>query len=267
MRSREIKRPWEKGPLAPLFTKRFSDEVATSVKPCRVGLRDILIPVPKIQASSSKMPVSSFSAINRRIAKCRINVAEDELRTKALNQFKVLISLDLDATHLGQSISNVLGAIDPSVDPLQVLQDAMSNKATGTLLKRASSMWRFACWLEHCELGTCFNQTEQVLYRYMNCMRDTGSAPTSASHFIESLRFLQSSFQISEDGCRSSAFHSCDWSVSQHVHQKEEVGASPSVSSQSSSGFRAAVHSFSRLPQTRDRWDTVVLHICVCEMV
>ena len=91
-------------------------------------------------------------------------MAEDELRTKALNQFKVLISLDLDATQLGQSITNVLGTIDPSVDPLQVLQDAMSNKATGTLLKRASSMWRFACWLEAGQMGTCFNQTEQVLY-------------------------------------------------------------------------------------------------------
>ena len=196
MRSREIKRPWEKGPLAPLFTKRFSDEVATSVKPCRVGLRDVLIPVPKIQASSFKMPVSSLSAINRRIAKCRINVAEDELRTKALNQFKVLISLDLDSTQLGQSISNVLGTIDPAVDPLQVLQDAMSNKATGTLLKRASSMWRFAYWLECGHMGTCFNQTEQVLYDYMNHLRNTSAAPTSASHFVESLRFCNQIFKF-----------------------------------------------------------------------
>lgn len=196
LRNREIKMPWERGPLAPLFTKRFSDEAVSSVKPCRVGLKDVIVPSPKIQASTSYLPVSSISAVSKRIAKCRINVAEDELRTKALNQFKVLVSMDLDATQLGQSISNVLGTIDPSVDPLKVLQDAMSNKATGTLLKRASSMWRFACWLEHCELGTCFNQTEQVLYRYMNCMRDTGSAPTSASHFIESLRFCNQVFKF-----------------------------------------------------------------------
>jgi hypothetical protein len=196
LRSRDIKMPWEKGPLSPLFTKKISGEAATSVKPCRVGLRDVLVPAPKIQVIAPKLPVSSFSAINRRIAKCRIHVAEDELRTKALNQFKVLISLDLDATQLGQSVTNVLGTIDPSVDPLQVLQDAMSNKATGTLLKRASSMWRFACWLEAGQMGTCFNQTEQVLYDYMNYLRDTGSAATSASHFVESLRFCNQMFKL-----------------------------------------------------------------------
>ena len=196
LRSREIKMPWEKGPLAPLFTRRFADEVATSVKPCRVGLRDILVPAARSQPISPGLPVSSFSAINKRIAKHRINVAEDELRTKALNQFKVLISMDLDATQLGQSISNVLGTIDVSVDPLQVLQDAMSSKATGTLLKRASSIWRFACWLEHENLGTCFNQTERVLYDYMNHLRDTGSAATSASHFVGSLRFCNQMFKF-----------------------------------------------------------------------
>lgn len=57
-------------------------------------------------------------------------------------------------------------------------------------------MWRFACWLESQQLGTCFNQTEQVLYDYMNHLRDTGSAPTSASHFVESLRFCNQIFKF-----------------------------------------------------------------------
>ena len=197
LRSREIKMPWERGPLAPLFTKRFSDDVAAaSVKPCRVGLKDIISPTPRPHIDSAGLPVSTFSAISRRIAKCRIHVEEDELRTKALNQFKVLICMDLDATQLGQSLSTVLGTVDPSVEPLRVLQDAMSNKATGTLLKRASSMWKFACWLEFFELGTCFNQTEQVLYSYMNYMRDTGAAPTSAAHFVEALRFCNQVFKF-----------------------------------------------------------------------
>ena len=104
--------------------------------------------------------------------------------------------MDLDATQLGQSISTVLGTVDPSVSPLGVLQDATSNKATGTLLKRASSMWKFACWLEFFELGTCFNQTEQVLCTYMNHMRDTGAAPTSAAHFVEALRFCNQVFKF-----------------------------------------------------------------------
>ena len=195
MRSRDIKMPWERGPLSPLFTRRFSDDVATSVKPCRIGLRDVLMPSPRVYLESRPLPTASFSAVNKRIAKCRIHLEDDELRTKALNQFKVLIAMDLQATQLGQSISNVLGNLDTAVDPLRVLRDATSNKATGTLLKRASAMWRFACWLESNSFGTCFDQSEQNLYAYMNYLRDSGAAPTSAAHFVEALRFCNQVFK------------------------------------------------------------------------
>ena len=175
--------PWERGPLSPLFTRRFSDDVATSVKPCRIGLRDVLTPSPRIHLEPRPLPTALFSAVNKRIAKCRIHLEDDELRTKALNQFKVLISMDLQATQLGQSISNVLGNLDTAVDPLRVLRDATSNKATGTLLKRASAMWGLACWWVSNSFGTCFNQSEQNLCAYMNYLLDSGAAPRCSTPF------------------------------------------------------------------------------------
>ena len=114
---------------------------------------------------------------------------DDELRSRALNHFRVLVNLDLHATGIGESMLNCVGSLDTSTDVLQVLSDALSSKATGTLLKRSSSLWRWANWVATTDRGTCFDQTEDTVYRYMNHLRDSGAAPTAASHFVEALRF------------------------------------------------------------------------------
>ena len=44
--------------------------------------------------------------------------------------------------------------------------------------------------------GTCFDQTEATVYEYMNHLRDNRSAPTSASHFVEAVRFAEQVFKL-----------------------------------------------------------------------
>ena len=70
-----------------------------------MGIADVLNPQPKVQAAFPK-PVelkapSHFA--KKRVACASYNVPDDELRSRALNRFRVLVSLDLHATQIGTS--------------------------------------------------------------------------------------------------------------------------------------------------------------------
>ena len=195
--SKRVKLPWETGPLAPVFTR---DSLAKrfEIRSSNIGLSDVLNPQPKVRASvpeSHDLQVS-VQHVRKRIACTSYNIQDDELRSRALNRFRILVSLDLHATGIGKSMLNCVGALDTSTDVLQVLSDALSSKATGTLLKRSSSLWRWASWIAATGRGTCFDQTEDTLYQYMNHLRDSGAAPTAASHFVEAFRFSDQVFKL-----------------------------------------------------------------------
>jgi hypothetical protein len=195
--SKRVKMPWESGPLAPIFT-RESFNKRFDVKSSQLGLADVLNPRPKAQAVLSEPAAveAPLEFVRKRIACTSYNIQDDELRSRALNRFRVLVNLDLHATGIGESMLNCVGSLDTSTDVLQVLSDALSSKATGTLLKRSSSLWRWANWVATTDRGTCFDQTEDTVYRYMNHLRDSGAAPTAASHFVEALRFSDQIFRL-----------------------------------------------------------------------
>lgn len=198
-RSSDIRLPWQKGPLAPIFSRNSGIFRPISVwNMPRVGLIDMYRPAAKSQAIRSvpqlSDAVSTFA--KQRIAASKFYVPEDELRTKALNQFKVLILIDLKATALGSSMMDVAGSLDATTNVLSVLTDALSSKATGTLLKRAGSMWRYAQWVVQNIGGSCFGQPERVVYEYVSFLKSSNAAPTSASHFLEALTFCDSIFRF-----------------------------------------------------------------------
>lgn len=195
--AKRVKLPWETGPLAPVFGNHsFSRQF--EIRPQMIGLADVLNPQPKVRAAIPLHDVFQQSqvAVRKRIVLTSYNVKDDELRSRALNRFRVLVCLDLNATGIGRSMLNCIGNLDSSTNVLQVLEDSLANKATGTLLKRASSLWRWASWLASLDKGTCFDQSEATLYQYMNHLRDSGSAPTAASHFVEALRFAEQVFKL-----------------------------------------------------------------------
>ena len=195
--AKRVKLPWETGPLAPVF-KRDSFTSRFEIKPQMIGLSDVLNPQPKVRAAvPAQVPsLSSHAAVRRRIVCTSYNVQDDELRSRALNRFKILVCMDLTATGIGKSMLNCVGNLDCHTDVLQVLEDSLASKATGTLLKRASSLWRWASWLVSPNKGICFDQTEATVYEYMNHLRDNRSAPTSASHFVEAVRFAEQVFKL-----------------------------------------------------------------------
>ena len=174
------------------FNQRFD------VQPSQIGLADVLKPCPKVQRVSSEPAVveAPLQYVRKRIACISYHIQGDELRSRALNRFRALVSLDLHAAVIGESMLNYVGRLDTSTDVLQVRSDALSSRATGTLLKRSSSLWRWANWLATTDRGTCFNQAEDTVYQYMNHLRDSGAAPTAACHFVEALRFSNQDFRF-----------------------------------------------------------------------
>ena len=111
-RSSDIRLPWQQGPLAPLFNRRSGIFRPLNMwNMPRVGLTDMyghqsaVQTIPRVPA----LPSPATNLARQRIAASKFFVPEDELRTKALNQFKLLLLMDLKATELGVSMMQ-LGA-------------------------------------------------------------------------------------------------------------------------------------------------------------
>lgn len=199
LRKHDVKMPWERGPFAPLF----SGGGPVPVKPLSDGMTRILASMasqsePKPNPAPAALAHSSF--VKKRISSARQICKDDELRLKALKQAKFLVLQDLRATTAGQSLMNILGALDDTADVSQVIEDCFAGKATGTIIKRIGAMWRFAKWRSSRmpPRPSCFQASEAELYEYICYLRNTEAAPTSASSFLESVNFCHATLGFTE---------------------------------------------------------------------
>ena len=203
-RSHDIKMPWEKGPLAPVFGAPLpSMTSAKTLMPPMVGLVDTLAPVAltKQETPIPVGPISKFAV--KRIASARCVVPEDEMLARCLNQIKNLILMDLQGTEVGVTLCNLAGGLDESADVLQILRDCFARKATATVLKRTSALWALAGWMIQNEQTTVWAMSEKQLYDYMCFLREQHAAPTRASHLVESLNFFDSALRFRKMVCKT----------------------------------------------------------------
>ena len=204
VRAHDIKMPWEKGPLAPIFGGPMPNVPSVkSLIPPTVGLVDTLAPavLTKQDTPVQVGPISKFAV--KRIAAAKCVVPEDEMLARCLNQIKNLLLLDLQGTEVGLTLCNLAGGLDESVDVLQVLKDCFAKKATATILKRTSALWTLAGWMLENEQTTVWDITESQLYSYMCYLRDNQAAPTKASHLVEALNFFDSTLRFKKTVCRT----------------------------------------------------------------
>ena len=97
---------------------------------------------------------------------------------------------DLKGTSVGMSLLDKAGKLCDEKDFVSTVSDCLAHKATGTLLKRASSMARFFSWMVHHRGASCFRPTEQDLYDYMQHLRRNGAGATAAALCHEVLGML-----------------------------------------------------------------------------
>ena len=204
VRAQDIKMPWERGPLAPIFGGPMPNvPPVKSLTPPTVGLVDTLAPavLTKQDTPVQVGPISKFAV--KRIAAAKCVVPEDEMLARCLNQIKNLLLLDLQGTEVGLTLCNLAGGLDESADVLQVLKDCFAKKATATILKRTSALWALSGWMLENEQTTVWDVSEKQLYSYMCYLRDNQAAPTRASHLVEALNFFDSTLRFKKTVCRT----------------------------------------------------------------
>ena len=117
--------------------------------------------------------------------------SEEESRSHALKNLKFMILCDVEATQLGMSLANLVGRAAEEDEIKKSFSAAFRMKATSTLCKRTSALLKFFRWaLSGAQLHSPLNFTEQNLFDYMKVFTEGQGGPTSASQFLEALRFL-----------------------------------------------------------------------------
>ena len=185
----EVKQPWQMGPLASLFSKPkpFWERMQRQNKMSLVGISDHI--TASSSSSSIPKPIQQTELTVQRIRASRLVTSHDDYRHLALSRFKTMVLLDLDATRLGQSLRSFAGTLCPDDELAQIFKDVFAPKATGTVLKRCNSLWRFSCWLQSQSAGSPFGQGEMMLYKYICHLRDSGAGSTTPSQLVEAMRF------------------------------------------------------------------------------
>jgi len=185
----EVKQPWQMGPLSSLFSKPkpFWERMQRQNKMSLVGISDHI--TASTSSSSIPKPIQQTELTVQRIRASRLVTSHDDYRHLALSRFKTMVLLDLDATRLGQSLRSFAGTLCPDDELAQIFMDVFAPKATGTVLKRCNSLWRFSCWLQSQSAGSPFGQGETMLYKYICHLRDSGAGSTTPSQLVEAMRF------------------------------------------------------------------------------
>ena len=180
------KQPWETSPAA----KVFNPDYLKSPGYTRVGLAEAVMgSVARSSSPPRQVPRAIPEFVARRLRMASLNKSDDCLRTGALMKARSLLLYDPPATQLGQSLLNAAGTLIDENQVTQSLIDAFAPKSTNTMVKRFSSLWRFARWCAASYIPP-LQMAEDTVYAYPCHLRDTKSSASAASSFLEAVAFL-----------------------------------------------------------------------------
>ena len=130
LRKSSVKMPWESGPLSPLFTGQFVLQQTTDLPQLPlVGIQDVssqLEPVETERDHVAKPYVSLTSFAKKRIAVSKFTINDDDLRVRALGQFRNLICSDLKGTTVGMSLLDKLGRMCGDHELANIVSDTLA---------------------------------------------------------------------------------------------------------------------------------------------
>eukprot|EP00435_Cladocopium_sp_Y103_P067226 s171_g29.t1 len=197
------KLPWEQASFTQIFRTgdRWQGTAVSSLdvmlQPTSLGIRDVLH--SEVVSEHSGHPVAEVAAppvIPINLRKVRRELPDEDIRRVALCKLKDLILHDPLASQLGVSINNMLnGGCSPELIH-QSISDCFRMKASSTLQKRSSSLWRLSKLLRYKGVSNPLRLTEEQLYAALCALRESGAGATSAQHMVEALHFLDSTAKL-----------------------------------------------------------------------
>ena len=123
--------------------------------------------------------------------KVRVSKSDDDLRDASITKLQKIILMDPAATRLGELLVPQTSRPLDEREVRKSLEQAFSRKSSGTLYKRACSLSRYIDWYGRLNRrGSPLRLKEFDIYSFLGHLEDDRAGATSASGFIEALRFL-----------------------------------------------------------------------------
>ena len=175
----------------------FSDPFKPKLKKPRLVPPFIGMQAALTSTSSGSKPSAADSAVKpaqwdfakRRLRIARLISTSDHARWEALRKIKTLVLINPRASELGSVLAANAALLKTDEQLGSSLVDCFAAKATGTLVKRAGSLWRFAKFCSSNGIVDPLSSGEVILYEYMQFLKTCGS-PTTAHEFVQAWRFL-----------------------------------------------------------------------------
>eukprot|EP00434_Breviolum_minutum_P033229 symbB.v1.2.029403.t1/scaffold3212.1/size61073/1 len=181
--------PWESGVFANPFDLRLK---RPKLMPPVFGMQaSLTAPVDEQTGygQSTSTASHSFDFSKRRLRIAWLIQTEDHARFEALRKIKVLVLINPSTSELGRTLIAGAALLRSDQQLGSSIIDSFASKATGTLVKRAGALWRFARFCASIGIHDPLAADEATMYQYMQYLKVNGAA-TTANDFLQSWRFL-----------------------------------------------------------------------------
>ncbi len=134
---------------------------------------------------------SSLTCARQRLRMAGLIKTEDQLRWEALRKIKVVALLNPMASSIGETMATQAMTLRDESEfvTFTSFTNCFAGKATGTLVKRSYSLWRFSQWCADNGVWDPLQASESVLYSYA-CFLQKNAAPTSVVDFLQMWRLM-----------------------------------------------------------------------------
>lgn len=197
------KLPWEHQPFGTMSRSgsKWSGTIVDSLKdmfaPTVIGCYEVINSELTDNHKKTVLAVDAGPPVVRLdVRRVRTEQPDEDIRRVALSKLRDLVLQDPLATQLGVGVNNILRAGGAAYLVEQSIGDCFRSKASSTLQKRSSSLWRLAKLLRQCGCLQPLRLTEPDLYQALCSLRENGAGATSAQHMLESLNFMDATAKL-----------------------------------------------------------------------
>ena len=181
--------PWETGSFRSVFGRRPSSLFDALQFQCIPPLIQHVDDVPtKHPLAYANVPVA-MKGVVRRVTVVDWPKQVIARRHQALLRWRLIIEEQLDCTNLGKQLQEAALSMKSDQYMQDMIEYAFSNRATGTLTKRGTSMLKYLLWHRKTFGTSGLPLLEKRVYEFMVAQKEAKCAPTALSCFLSSVGF------------------------------------------------------------------------------
>ena len=134
----------------------------------------------------------------RRVRNARLLPSDDALRVRAMIKWRLILELDLEASHLGRTVKSLAESLINEDKLMQTIHDSLASKSTATLFKRAQSIMHYYQWSQSARIQRPLLFNDVDIYGYVCYLRENSFSPTKAEAFKQAVNFVVNTFGMSQ---------------------------------------------------------------------